>query len=278
MDSAKIWILITGVVLMVSGFVLYSTIKSKNTEKANLMVKIQELNGELAGLSQVQTELTQLKKEKAELEAKSQADAAALEGQINEYKKTEMSLRSKIDTLVREKESFSEHLEENSAVVSKLQKKIESLEQNKKDALEKTKQSEEAPHFIDPMKQAPETEVKPELGARLAGEEVVDLGRIIISQPTNRPAQVEHVNTLYGFIVLSAGTDDGLHKDAIVNITRNNRLIAKAVIKKVRDNAASAATLPEWTREEIKVGDFISMNSPAPTRRGVDRIFAGLSS
>ncbi len=267
MNSTKIWILVTSLIIMVFGFVLYSTIKSKEAEKASLMVKIQELNGKLTELFQVQTELAQLKKEKAELEAKSQADVAALEAQSNEYKKTELSLHSKIDTLMKEKESLSKYIDNNSVIVAKLQKKIESLELDKKEALEKTKSFYALPRFVDPMQEVPETEAKLDAGAKLAGEEAVDLGRIIIRQATNRPAQVEHVNMLYGFIVLSAGTDDGLRKDAIVNIMRNNRLIAKAVVKKIRDNTASAATLPEWTREEIKVGDIISVNSPAITAR-----------
>ncbi len=264
MNSAKIWILITGIVIMVSGFVLYSATKSKEAEKAALTLKIQDLNGKLAELSQVQVQLSQLKKEKAELEAKSQSDVAALEAQISEYKKTEMSLRSKIDSLQKEKETLSKYMENNNAIVNKLQKKIESLEQDKKEAQEKAKQAEATPRFVDPMEQNQESDMKPSAGAKLAGEEVVDLGRIIIQQSTNQPAQVEQVNTLYQFVVLSAGTDDGLRKDSIVNITRNNRLIAKAVVKKVRNNTASAATLPEWTREEIKIGDLISVNSSVP--------------
>ena len=267
MNSTKIWILVTGIILMASGFMLYSTIKSKEAEKASLTSKIQELNAKLAELSQVRTDLEQLKKEKAELEAKSQSDVAALEAQIAEYKKTEMSLRSKVEALTKEKESLSKYMDNNSVLVTKLQKKIEVLEQDKKTALEKTKQVETPAHFVDPMEDTTGAETKPETGARLAGDETVDLGRIIIRQSTNQPAQVEHVNVLYGFIVLSAGTEDGLHKDSIINITRNNRLVAKAVVKKVRDNSASAATLPEWTREEIKVGDLISINSPAPTGR-----------
>ena len=66
--------------------------------------------------------------------------------------------------------------------------------------------------------------------------------------------------------MLSAGSDDGLKKDAIVNITRNNRLVAKAVVKKLRESTASAVTLPEWTREEIQVGDVITssqLDAPA---------------
>lgn len=130
---------------------------------------------------------------------------------------------------------------------------------------------EAAPRFIDPMNEPflpqPEEAIPPASptvsGAKLANEEVVDLGRIIVHSATNEAARVEHVNTLYGFIVMSAGTKDGLRKDSVVNITRNNRLIAKAVIKKVRESVSSAVTLPEWTREEIRVGDMISVNAPA---------------
>ena len=268
MNSSKIWILITGIVLMASGFLIYTTFKSKETEKTGFMAKIQELNGQVAQLAQVQAELAQLKKEKAELEAKSQADVAAVEAQIAEYKKTEMTLRSKIDALSREKESLSKYMDNNSVIVNKLQKKIETLEREKKEAASKPKESDvmpAMPRFTDPMEEPPPFDAKPQMGTRLAGDEMVDLGRIILGQATNQPAQVEHVNMLYGFIVISAGTDDGLRKDSIINITRNNRLIAKAVIKKIRNNASSAATLPEWTREEIKVGDFISVNTPAPT-------------
>ena len=264
MNSSKIWILITGVVLMASCFILYSTIKSKESEKASLTAKIQELNVQLAELGRVQLQLTQLQKEKAELEAKSQADVASLETQISDYKKTEMTLRSKIDSLSKEKEALSKYMNNNNIIVNKLQKKVDALEREKKDALEKAKQTDSAPRFVDPMEESPKPEIKSEMGARLADDETVDLGRILIGQSTNQPALVEHVNTLYGFIVISAGTDDGLRKDSIINITRNNRLIAKAVVKKIRNNAASAATMPEWTREEIRVGDIISVNTPAP--------------
>ena len=268
MNNAKIWILITGIVLMVSGFFLYTTIKSKETERTTFMAKIQELQGRLAEIEKLQSQLEEMKKDRAELEAKAQSDVAALESQIAEHKKNESSFRAKVDALTKEKESLAKYMENNNVIVAKLQKKIQALEDEKKGLLEDTaKRSEMTPRFIDPMNDSvPSNEPAPsaEQGSRLANEEVVDLGRIILRQSTQQPASVEHVNSLYGFIVLSAGTLDGLKKDSIVNITRNNRLVAKAVIKKVREEASSAVTLPEWTREEIKVGDLISVNSPSP--------------
>ena len=268
MNNAKIWILVTGIVLMVSGFMLYTTIKSKEADRASFMVKVQELQAKIAELSKLQTDLDAVKKEKADAEAKAQTDIAALESQVSDAKKSETALRGKLDALTKEKESLTKYMDNNNVIVGKLQKKIEALEQEKKQLVDDAKK-QDAPlsHFVDPMSESPEepvSEVKPEQGSKLAGEEVVDLGRIILRKSTSQPATVEHVNSLYGFIVLSAGTNDGLRKDSVVNITRNNRLIAKAVIKKVREEAASAVTLPEWTREEIRVGDLVSVNTPAP--------------
>ena len=267
MNNSKIWILITGIVAMVSGFLIYSTVKTKETDRSAFMAKIQDLQGKTTEMAKLQSDLEEIRKEKAALEAKAQSDIAALETQVADSKKNDAGLRSKVDVLTKEKESLAKYMENNNAIVGKLQKKNEALENEKKRLLDESlRKSDSVPRFIDPMNEQP-LEVRPsntERGSRIAEEQVVDLGRIVIRQSTHQPAEVEHVNTLYGFIVLSAGTRDGLQKDSIVNVTRNNRLIAKAVVKKAREEAASAVTLPEWTREEIRVGDLISINSPGP--------------
>ncbi len=263
--------LLCGIIFLVSGFGIFSIVKSKETERGQFMVKLTELTTKVNQLELVKTELEQVKKEKAEMEAKFQTDIATLESQVAESRRSESQLKAKLDTLMKEKDALAKYSENSGLIVTKLQKKIEMLEREKKQVAEEARNSPDsvAPKFVDPMDddtliKAPE--IKSEMGAKLAGEEIVDLGRIIIRQDTNESAKVEHVNTLYGFIVLSAGSDDGLRKDAIVNVTRNNRLVAKAVVKKVRESTASAVTLPEWTREEIQVGDIISssqLDAPA---------------
>lgn len=274
MNNAKIWILITGIVAIVSGFLLYSMMRSKEVEKASFMVKIQELSGRLAQMETLKQELEQTKTEKAALEAKSQEEIAALEARIAESKKLEVSNKSKIEALTKEKDSLTKYMENNNAIVAKLNKKIETLQKEREAMVASSNRGSDEeliPRFVDPMNETAPVRVegeKPGLGAKLADEEIVDLGRIIVHASTNEAARVEHVNLLYGFIVMSAGTNDGLQKDAVVNITRNNRLVAKAVIKKSRESVSSAVTLPEWTREEIRVGDLISVNSPVSLRQG----------
>ncbi len=270
MNNAKVWILITGIVTIISGFLLYSMIRSREVEKASFLVKIQELTGRLAEVETLKIELAQVQKERVEQEAKSQIDIAALEAQIGDSKKSEALLKTRVDALLKEKETMTKYMENNGAIVAKLNKKIESLEKELDQALSdaKTESDSLASQFVDPMADPAESALgvsatKQAIGAKLAKEEIVDLGRIIVHPSTHEPARVENVNPLYGFIVLSAGMNDGLKKDSVVNITRNNRLIAKAVVKKSREDVSSAVTLPEWTREEIRVGDLVSINSPS---------------
>jgi hypothetical protein len=266
MSSAKIWILITGVVIIVSGFLVYSIGRSKSAEKAVFIAKAQELTGQLnertAEIDRVKADLDQARKDKADFEAKYQSEIAVLE-------KTAMTYKAKIDALSKEKDSLTKYMENNNAIITKLNKKIETLQKERNEMVKANSRNaadDAPPRFMDLMNETPSVSVeseKPLPGTKLVNDEIVDLGRIIVHQATNETARVEHVNTLYGFIVMSAGTNDGLQQDSVVNITRNNRLIAKAVIKKIRDNVASAVTLPEWTREEIKVGDMISVNTPS---------------
>ena len=270
MNNAKIWMLLTGIIVIVSGFFIYSIVKSKETEKASFMVKIQELSGKIGQLEKVKDEIEAVKKEKAEVEARYQEEISALEQSVADAKKADNATKAKVETLMREKDSLTKYIENNNAIIAKLNKKIEALEKERESVVESARRADEeseTPVFEDPMlldPSQPEPQKRQPMGARLAEDEIVDLGRIIVHPSTNEAARVEHVNTLYGFIVLSAGTNDGLKKDSVVNITRNNRLVAKAVVKKARENAASAVTLPEWTREEIRVGDLISINAPTP--------------
>ncbi len=271
LNNAKMWILITGIVVIVSGFLLYFMIHDREIEKASFMVKIQELNGRLLEIDKLKADLGQAKKEQAELEARSKADFATLDTLVTDSKKSEALLRGKVDTLLKEKDSLTKYVANSTIIVAKLNKKIESLEQERNQVLSESKLDSSGPpvpRYIDPMSDSSEpvltaTPAPKGMGAKLAEEGVVDLGRIIVHPSTHEAARVENVNPLYGFIVLSAGTNDGLRKDSVVNITRNNRLIAKAVVKKAREDVSSAVTLPEWTREEIRVGDFISINAPS---------------
>ena len=256
---------------MASGSVIYSTLDSKAKDRTVFLAKIQGLQTDISQLQKTQADLQQSIKEKNDQYTKAQSDIAALEGQLGESRKSETTLRSRMDALIKEKESLTKYMENNNAIMAKLQKKIQTLQEERRH-LEESKKAERSlsagPKTDLTSEEAPADDEEPAVegapGSRVADEQIVDLGRIIIRKSTNQPASVEYINSLYSFVVLSAGKGDGLRKDSIVNITRNNRFIAKAVVKKVRDEVASAVTLPEWTREEIKIGDLVSVNNASP--------------
>src|SRR5262245_56284390 len=135
MNNAKIWILITGIVVIVSGFLLYSMIRSREAEKANFIVKIQELTSRLAEIDKVKKEIEQLKKDKTAAEAKSRDEIAFLESQITEFKKAEGGYKSKIDSLTKAKEGLTKFMENNNAIIAKLNKKIETLQKERDDLM-----------------------------------------------------------------------------------------------------------------------------------------------
>lgn len=77
-----------------------------------------------------------------------------------------------------------------------------------------------------------------------------------------REATVLFVNPDYGFVVVDAGLEQGFGKNAILNVMRAGRRIAKVMVTKPRDNLAGAVILPEWrTRDEVRVGDIVGISS-----------------
>jgi peptidoglycan hydrolase CwlO-like protein len=266
MNDSRTWGIITLIIVLISGFLLFSTFKSKEGETRLRILKEQELSAKLTELAQTQEDLEQLKKQKTDAEKKFQDQLAAMDASIDTYKKSAQSMADRIDALTKEKEALVKNTDINTVLVGKLNKKIERLEAEKAD-LEATvkKLRSEGAESKAALESVPEEE-KGDVQAKPAVNDVDDLGKIVIHRSSNQAAIVEHVNTLYGFVVLSAGQADGLHKNSIVNISRNNRFIAKAIVQEARENVSSAVTLPEWTREEIKIGDLISVNNISPAK------------
>lgn len=71
-------------------------------------------------------------------------------------------------------------------------------------------------------------------------------------------AHVISYNKTYNFITLDIGLEDGLRQDMAVSILRNGKTVAKAQVKRLRDNFAAAILLPGTIQTEIHPGDKIS--------------------
>ena len=72
-------------------------------------------------------------------------------------------------------------------------------------------------------------------------------------------AQVKEIDLEKGFIIVDAGSQDGIAKNTPLNVMRGGRVIAKAVVKEVRPGTSAAVILPEWTKQDIKKDDQISL-------------------
>lgn len=266
-DGGKTWMVLTAIIALLSGFFLFTMYQNQERERKLRLDKEQELSIKLNELLQTQTELTELKKQKEETEQRLNTQVGELQTSLDEARKSEEKARAKLQALQKDRDQMAKLIDQNSSMISKLNKKIEKLEQEKEDLrtelkrLESDGSSYPAARRYDLAEEAGEAATAPqqEIAAQLP-EEVVDLGQIVLHGEAREPARVEHVNTMYGFIVVSAGSDDGLKTDTVLNISRNNRFVAKAVVKKVRSSVSTAVLLPEWTREEIRLGDQISVN------------------
>ena len=84
------------------------------------------------------------------------------------------------------------------------------------------------------------------------------MGTILVQKSTDQAAEVLQVNRAFNFIVINAGSEDGIQKGAVVNVIRDKRLIGKAVVEKTRQNVAAAIILPEWSTDSIEPGDNIT--------------------
>ncbi len=256
MPNPKILAAGAGVIVLASVFFGANSALTLQKEKNLRHQKEQELTAKMEEMGQIQVELKQLKKQKADAEGKYQAAIATHDAEIEVYKKNAKDLADKVDAMTKETTELQTALDEKKTQMEQLSKKISKLEDEKALLITESSKAAEsgARPQASPGQASPDTQVLPQQSA------VVDLGTIILRRSSNIPARVEHVDTLWGFVVVSGGSRDGLKLNMVLNISRNNRFIAKAVVKKVREDIASAVMLPEWAREDVKTGDLISVS------------------
>jgi hypothetical protein len=167
--------------------------------------------------------------------------------------------------VLRENESLKRDLEDKDRKIADLSRKVRSLEADKTSLLETVnkggaKLAAEGAAAAAPADAAASHE-QPGLVYDYVNPETlssVKLGKIVVQKTSGRAARVEYVDKLYGFIVINAGAKDGLRPESVINVLRNNKLIGKAVVQKVRPDVSAAVIISEWTKEDVKIGDLIS--------------------
>ncbi len=264
-------------IFLLSTYWIYSW---KETERKLRMQKELELSDRVSELAQTQdkisdlsNKLSDLSKKKDEIETRLISKIAAFEASSRDYDMTIKGQTEKLNAMNQENDSLKNEIQEKDKMFADLSKKVYRLNAQKAvlsdkiQDLEKNLEmlKEEARKAQEAQKAAVTSKVEnPESlnGADLTwipDVNTVDLGKIVIQELSGHAAQVQHVDGEFGFIVINAGTDEGLKYNSAVNILRDNKLIGKAVVQKARSNVCTAIIIPQFTKEKVMEGDVISV-------------------
>ncbi len=263
MQNNRIWILFTAVIL-IAGMGLFLLYGSRESERNLRLQKELELNSKNAELAQIQAKFVSLTQEKKDLEESLNSKINALNAMVKDYDENIKAQTQKTQSVASENQSLANQNEKLQRKLEDLSRKIKDLQDEKlrlQDQINRSTRRGRQGEDQEEDLSAGETGDEEMENARPAGypAETVRLGNIVIQQSSGNAASVQNVNKLYGFLVVNAGSYDGLAKDSVINIVRNNKVIGKAVIEKAKPNMSAAVILPEWTRQEIRIGDLVSI-------------------
>ncbi len=248
-------------------FTFVSFYTSSKREKQLRIQKENELSQKLLEMGELQKQITALTQEKEAISSDLSLKNQELEGVQKRLKELESQWSNQardFDSAKALNATLMAELDSAKATADSLNKKIRALEKEKEElkgtiqhyeeernAQAATVQVEESSSSVSEESFANEAEIIQNL-------DTVKLGQIVVQKDTGKAVRIQHINKLYGFIIVNAGKDDGLIKNSVVNIVRDNEIIGKAIIEKLKNNTAAAVTLPEWTKKDIKIGDMIS--------------------
>ncbi|HTL69849.1 MAG TPA: hypothetical protein VL404_01015 [Candidatus Eisenbacteria bacterium] len=245
-------------VTAIFGASLFLMHNSKESERKLRVQKELELSNRMVELTEKQTAISDLTKQKADLEDKLNARIAKLEETLRQSGDELKTHADRIDELSAENDSLKKDIQSKEKSIASLRQKIEQLENDKLDLLSSLQKAKEA-QAAAPA-EAADSSPEPAYGEGKAIPEIdpVKLGKIIVQHTSGRAAEIQHVDKVYGFVVINAGWHDGVREKTVLNIIRNKKLVGKAVVQKVRDRLSAAIVLPEWSKGDIEPGDIVS--------------------
>lgn len=255
-DKRDLFLILSIAGLAVVAFLLFTVNNARDAEKKLRLAKETTLTAKEAELAKKEADLKKLLKQKSDFEKESQEKITGMEASLAALEEKSKSLSSKIDALTKENSALVSDKAYREQTLTELGKKISRLEIDKIDLMEAVRRLKESTGLKISEAFGPGPGRKGQAGASSA----VKLGKIIVQKSTGSVARVEEVNSVYGFIVVNAGENEGLKKNSVINIIRGNELIGKAVVQKTKDDLCAAVLVPEFLRAPIEPGDAVSLS------------------
>jgi myosin heavy subunit len=248
------------VVLGLAAFYFYNSQSTEHRQsvqkEAELTQKLSEKEAELTQkLSEKDAAIAKLTQQKTDLENQWNTKLADMEAALKAQEQNNQALSDEAGRLKKEKEALETENADIQKNISQLNKKIRAFQADKLDllnAIKKLQNDTEKPPSAGKSSPESSSSFNPAIDS-------INLGKIVVKASTGVPAHVEQVDKVYGFIVVTAGAQEGLSKNSVINIVRKNEFIAKALVQEARKDVSGAIVLPEWTKKEIKVGDLVSL-------------------
>lgn len=263
LNKSRNWVIFfIAMFLLIFGVSLYLLNNSRVAEQRVRLQKETELNKRTNELFEKEKAIADLNREKKEIEDMLMARQKELEAVKADLARLEARYDadlSGLGELQAQNRQLLDQLNQSRGGIKEMEQKIQALQADKTALTAKLGQLEGAVGQRLMQSDVEESPDKIETNARLLESgDTVKLGKIIVQKNSGQVVRVRDINGVYGFVVIDAGSREGLAKESIINVIRDKRLIARAVIEQVKENSAAAIILPEWTRDEIRVGDVVS--------------------
>lgn len=256
--NKKTWIAFFAVAAtLITILAIYLLYTARENEHKLRLSKEAELSRKVAELGEKQQQILTLIKQKSELEEQFNTKISTLEASARDHDDSAKALNAKMESVLRENEALKRDIEDKDKKISELFRKIRSLEADKTQLLETINKGPAKPLGSEEGTGLSDAGIALD-PANPEGLGSVKLGKIVVQKTSGRAARVEYIDKLYGFIVINAGSKDGLKPESVINIVRGNKLIGKAVVQKIRPDVAAAVLVSEGTKDDVKLGDLIS--------------------
>ena len=100
-----------------------------------------------------------------------------------------------------------------------------------------------------------------ELKSHIQSTKGVELSKIVVKVVKPAEGTIVEISKEYNFAVVDIGTESGVKKGDYLEIYRNNRLIAKALIENAYDDMSSIVVFNQWRHVDLAVGDSVKLQT-----------------
>ncbi|MFA5369179.1 MAG: hypothetical protein WC300_00435, partial [Candidatus Omnitrophota bacterium] len=103
-------------------------------------------------------------------------------------------------------------------------------------------------------------ELEENLKACIQQSQGVQLAKIIVKVAKPLSGEIVEVSKKYNFCVIDLGNEQGIDSGDTLEIYRDDRFIAKALVENVYDDMSSIIVLDQWRDADIYAGDIVKLH------------------